>query len=72
MNMRGLGRGLDSLFGDYESFDTPKAEVKEKVVEKIKEVNRGAEDISIALIPASRSFLKFSSVRSNAVDRPTL
>lgn len=50
MNMRGLGRGLDSLFGDYESFDTPKAEVKEKVVEKIKEVNRGAEDISIALI----------------------
>lgn len=50
MNMRGLGRGLDSLFGDYESFDTPKAEVKEKVVEKIKEVNHGAEDISIALI----------------------
>lgn len=50
MNMRGLGRGLDSLFGDYESFDTPKTEVKEKVVEKIKEVNRGAEDISIALI----------------------
>lgn len=50
MNMRGLGRGLDSLFGDYESFDTPKAEVKEKVVETIKEVNRGAEDISIALI----------------------
>ena len=50
MNMRGVGRGLDSLFGDYESFDTPKAEVKEKVVEKIKEVNRGAEDISIALI----------------------
>ncbi len=50
MNMRGLGRGLDSLFGDYESFDTPKAEVKEKVIEKIKEVNRGAEDISIALI----------------------
>ena len=50
MNMRGLGRGLASLFGDYESFDTPKAEVKEKVVEKIKEVNRGAEDISIALI----------------------
>ncbi len=50
MNMRGLGRGLDSLFGDYESFDTPKAEIKEKVVEKIKEVNRGAEDISIALI----------------------
>ena len=50
MNMRGLGRGLDSLFGDYESFDTPKAEVKEKVLEKIKEVNRGAEDISIALI----------------------
>ena len=52
MNMRGLGRGLDSLFGDYESFDTTKAEVKEKVVEKIveKEVNRGAEDISIALI----------------------
>ena len=66
MNMKGLGRGLDSLFGDYEEYDAaPKKEVKnedkevkskpqvvEKVVEKVitKEVNKGAEEISITLI----------------------
>ncbi|MBO4569595.1 MAG: ParB/RepB/Spo0J family partition protein [Clostridia bacterium] len=53
--MKGLGRGLDSLFGDYEEYDKPsepKVEVKEKIVEKVvtKEVNRGADDISITLI----------------------
>ena len=62
MNMKGLGRGLDSLFGDYEDYDaSPKKEpvskkteekeprVIEKVVEKVvtKEINKGAEEIPI-------------------------
>ena len=66
MNMKGLGRGLDSLFGDYEDYNTTiekeakpqekaaKAEPKvvEKIVEKVitKEVNNGAEEISVTLI----------------------
>lgn len=54
MNKKGLGRGLASLFGDYDEYDTQQSSetVKEKIVEKIveKEVNRGAEEISITLI----------------------
>ena len=63
MNMKGLGRGLDSLFGEYEEYNTPAKEatkaqpekepkVVTKVVEKIveKEVNKGAEEISVTLI----------------------
>lgn len=56
MNKKGLGRGLASLFGDYDEYDTkaPEQETKEKVVTKIVEVekviNRGAEEISITLI----------------------
>ena len=64
MNMKGLGRGLDSLFGDYEEYDSaPKKEEKaeatktksepkviEKIVEVEKFINNGAEEISITLI----------------------
>jgi len=55
MNMKGLGRGLDSLLGDYDDYNREPekpAEVKEKIIEKVvtKEINRGAEEISIGLI----------------------
>lgn len=62
INKRGLGRGLDALFGDYQDFDnlteetnskkTEEPKVVEKVVEKIveKEVNKGAEEVPIGLI----------------------
>ncbi len=59
MNKKGLGRGLESLFGDYDEYNSPakqtntnEREVKERIVEKVveKEVNLGPEEISIELI----------------------
>ncbi len=59
MNKKGLGRGLESLFGDYDEYNSPakqtntnEGEVKERIVEKVveKEVNLGPEEISIELI----------------------
>ena len=59
MNKKGLGRGLESLFGDYDEYNSPakqtntnEGEVKERIVEKVieKEVNLGPEEISIDLI----------------------
>lgn len=59
MNKKGLGRGLESLFGDYDEYNssakqtnTNEGEVKERIVEKVveKEVNLGPEEISIELI----------------------
>ena len=59
MNKKGLGRGLESLFGDYDEYNSPakqtntnEGEVKERIVEKVveKEVNIGPEEISIELI----------------------
>ena len=59
MNKKGLGRGLESLFGDYDEYNstvkqtnTNEGEVKERIVEKVveKEVNIGPEEISIELI----------------------
>ena len=55
--MKSLGRGLDSLLGEYEDYskdenktNNAKEKTVEKVIEKVVEVNKGTEEISIGLI----------------------